>query len=66
MSKTWIVTFAYSGSNSRQFFDKEFEVLPGEDVNAKINKYVHEQNAGEAKSDRIRFWSMKLKPLPNE
>lgn len=61
--KEWIVTFAYSGSSKREFFDKIFQVGHGDNIEQMISNYVYEQNRGEAKSDKIRYWSKKLKPI---
>lgn len=55
--KHWKVTFAYSGTSKREFFDKEFKIAPGENIDFVINEFVKIQNRGEAKSDRIRYWS---------
>lgn len=52
-----IVKFAYSGSGRREFFDHEFEVKDEKDLQEQIKDYVERQNRGEAKSDRIRYWS---------
>lgn len=57
MEIKWTVTFAYSGSGRRELFDKEFFVKSCESIDSIVSKYVREQNAGEAKSDRIRVWS---------
>lgn len=59
----WIVKFAYSGCGKREFFDREFTLFDGQDINAVINEYVKNQNCGEAKSDRIAYWSKKKQPL---
>lgn len=64
VTKRFIVKFAYSGSSKREFFEKEFEVHSGENLSTLINDYVKGQNAGEAKSDRIRYWSQKR--IPNQ
>lgn len=56
----WSVTFAYSGCGKREFFIKEFECKINEDIEKYILDYQLEQNRGESKSDRIRFWSKKL------
>ena len=60
-TKTFIVKFAYSGSGKREFFEKEFVTHPEINLQELIQKYVEGQNKGEAKSDRIRFFSLKLK-----
>ncbi len=57
LPEVWIVTFAYSGCGKREFFTKEFECLERENITTRIKTYVHNQNVGETKSDRIRFWS---------
>lgn len=59
--KTWEVKFAYSGSSKREFFTKEFTVSGIKSIDQAITEYVHAQNAGEPKSDRIRYWSKTLK-----
>lgn len=57
--RKWEVMFAYSGSGRREFFSKEFEIDKGVNIDTVVKEYVQEQNRGEAKSDRIRFWSKK-------
>ncbi len=59
--KTYIVKFAYSGSSKREFFDKEFTENELINIEKQIQDYVNYQNKGEAKSDRIRYWSKQLK-----
>lgn len=62
--RKWIVKFAYSGSSRREFYDKEFTLLEGESIDKVIMNYVQEQNRGEAKSDKIRYWSKTPSLLP--
>lgn len=54
----WVVKFAYSGSSKREFFDKEFTTS---NIEKTISDYVNNQNRGEAKSDKIRYWSKQIK-----
>lgn len=59
--RTWIVKFAYSGSNKREFFEKEFIEPDNKSIDSVVHEYVQDQNRGEAKSDRISYWSRKIK-----
>jgi hypothetical protein len=54
--KIYEVKFAYSGSGRREFFTQQFESL---NIHKTISEYVADHNRGEAKSDRIRYWSKK-------
>lgn len=63
--KEYLATFAYSGSNKREFFDKKFTCKDSEDLGQVINDYVANQNKGETKSDRIRLWCVKPIALPD-
>lgn len=65
--KKYLVKFAYSGSNSREFFEIEFSDKPCQysdnpnlSITERISQYVSSQNKGEAKSDRIRYWSKQV------
>lgn len=54
---TYHAVFAYSGSCRREFFGKDFTITKYENIDSVIKDYLHGQNKGEAKSDRIRFIS---------
>jgi len=50
----YVCEFVYSGCGKREYFTKEFTAVNGDELNRIVNEYVKNQNAGEAKSDRIR------------